>query len=459
MESLEYTLENEEQFWAEIEDILSVKCLSLHSVENVFRTYLNFIQKLGSEYLISQDNYDQCLEKLLESELFSAHTDRLRSLVINSLMRDENPISLQILVKFLLHDEQRNDATFEAMKQKGCFPRLVKIIIPGQKKDIALSSLLLELLFEMTCCQKLSTDDLSQVNDEFVMNLLSMIEELSNDPEDLYHYLAIRVLLVLNEQYMLASIMPQKDSPLLTNRVVNLLSSSGSSFMTFGQNLILLLNRETGSSLQLLILKLFYLLFTNPSTYEYFYTNDLRVIIDVIIRNLLDLPSESKSLRHTYLRVLHPLLAHTQLNQPPYYKREEIMNVLNSLIIPRNTHWEPVDETTKRLVERVTNVSWLDKISSETMSEEAKTSVSCDFGIQRVDLNKKIQETTTHLNGKVKNSKSSPNNGKKMNKRATPPPVVKSRRNVPPQAPQSRQAGTTKRSPLPQIPTLRRARQ
>lgn len=257
---------------------------------------------------------------------------------------------------------------------------------------------------------------------------------------------------------MIASIMPQEDSPFLTNRVVKLLSSTGSSFMTFGENLILLLNRETEPSLQLLILKLLYLLFTNPSTYEFFYTNDLRVLLDVIIRNLLDLPSESNSLRHTYLRVLYPLLAHTQLNQPPYYKREEIMNVLNSLITSRNTHWEPVDETTKRLVERVTNVSWLDKISSQTMNDEAKTSISGDIEIPQVDLCGKIQKATTLFNGNTKESQSLSNDEKKLSKRATPPPVVKSRRNVPPPAPQSRQAITIKRSPLPQIPTQPKAR-
>ena len=46
--------------------------------------------------------------------------------------------------------------------------------------------------------------------------------------------------------------------------------------------------------LQLLILKLLYLLFTTSATYEYFYTNDLRVLVDVMIRNLLDLPDESE---------------------------------------------------------------------------------------------------------------------------------------------------------------------
>lgn len=151
-----------------------------------------------------------------------------------------------------------------------------------------------------------------------------------------------------------------------TNRVIKLLSLNGSAYMTFGENIILLLNRETETSLQLLILKLLYLTFTTKTTYDYFYTNDLRVLLDVIIRNLLDLPNELVSLRHTYLRVLYPLLAHTQLNQEPHYKRDEIVKVLSILGGSANGHWEPADETTLRLVERVAKVPWL---RDEDMSE------------------------------------------------------------------------------------------
>jgi hypothetical protein len=145
----------------------------------------------------------------------------------------------------------------------------------------------------------------------------------------------------------------------VTNRVVKILGLHGPKFRTFGENIILLLNRETETSLQLLILKLLYLLFTTKATYEYFYTNDLRVLLDVIIRNLLDLPNDLVALRHTYLRVLTPLLAHTQLSQPPHYKREEILRVLKVLGGSGNAHFAPADETTVRLVDRVSHVSWL----------------------------------------------------------------------------------------------------
>lgn len=124
--------------------------------------------------------------------------------------------------------------------------------------------------------------------------------------------------------------------------------------------------------MQLLTLKLLYLLFTTPPTYEYFYTNDLHVLVDILVRNLLDLPEEASSLRHTYLRVLYPLLEHTQLQFPPHYKREEIRKLLlvlggghladvpeGQISVHQWCHFEAVDETTKRLVKRCEGVSWL----------------------------------------------------------------------------------------------------
>ncbi len=159
----------------------------------------------------------------------------------------------------------------------------------------------------------------------------------------------------------------------VTNKIVKVLSAQGTKYKTFGENIILLLNREDETSLQLLTLKLLYLLFTTPPTYEYFYTNDLHVLVDILIRNLLDLPEEASALRHTYLRVLYPLLEHTQLQQPPHYKRDEILKLLTVLsgaqipvlpdvpnFIGHWTHFDAIDDTTKRLVRRCRGVSWLD---------------------------------------------------------------------------------------------------
>lgn len=47
--------------------------------------------------------------------------------------------------------------------------------------------------------------------------------------------------------------------------------------------------------MQLLVLKLLFILFTSNETSEYFYTNDLRVLVDVFLRELVDLDDESGS--------------------------------------------------------------------------------------------------------------------------------------------------------------------
>ena len=158
----------------------------------------------------------------------------------------------------------------------------------------------------------------------------------------------------------------QNPQSTLTNKVIKILSVYGSRYKTFGENIILLLNRENETAMQLLILKVLYLLFTSPPTYEYFYTNDLHVLLDIILRNLLDLPPSATALRHTYLRVLYPLISHTQLQNPPHYKRDELLRLLAMMGGVAIGHFGAVDDTTKRLVARCAKVSWLEESISDS---------------------------------------------------------------------------------------------
>ncbi|KAI9723722.1 MAG: hypothetical protein M1812_001022 [Candelaria pacifica] len=357
-----YTLDNEQQFWDELDDILSAQCQTHARIDSALRTYIRFSTTYREEYLQSEYDILRCSYKLLESSLFAAHQDYIRRQIVASLLQEDGADTLHIVGSFLLSDGRHNEWTFELMKAEGAFPRLVQLVQSQRDDDVGLHRLLLELLYEMSRIQQLSLEELRVIDDAFVMYLFQIVEELSNDVNDPYHYPVIRVLLVLNEQYMVCAHDPGPDNiPTkgLTNKVIKLLSTHGSGYKTFGENIILLLNRESETSLQLLILKLLYLLFTTRSTYEYFYTNDLRVLVDVIIRNLLDLPEESTALRHTYLRVLYPLLAHTQLQHPPHYKRDEISKLLTMMTTVRGAHFAPADETTVRLVGRCVKVPWL----------------------------------------------------------------------------------------------------
>ena len=103
------------------------------------------------------------------------------------------------------------------------------------------------------------------VDDDFVRCLFDLIEDLSYDVSDPYHYPVIRVLvsiamirqrkketnamlqLVLNEQFMISAHDPVDDrfsGSHLTNKVIKVLSAYGSLYKTFGENIILLINRE-----------------------------------------------------------------------------------------------------------------------------------------------------------------------------------------------------------------------
>ncbi|KAL4934030.1 uncharacterized protein BDV17DRAFT_251193 [Aspergillus undulatus] len=374
---LEVSMDNEQQFWNNIQEIVSVPCSTEDLIDNALRAYLSLSARYKEEYLPSEFEVTRCSFLLSSSAVFITHTDYVRRQMIYALLQEDDPVTLHIIASFLLFDGRQSEVPFQMLNEEGAFPRLLELLqaqAPHMEDDIAagLHRLLMDLLYELSRIQKIRVEDLILVDDEFVRGLFNIIEHLSYDANDPYHYPVIRVLLVLNEQFMISANNPDEQLPSipLTNKVIKVLSVYGNSYKTFGENIILLINREAETSLQLLTLKLLYLIFTTPSTYEYFFTNDLHVLVDILIRNLLDLPEEASALRHTYLRVLYPLLAHTQLRLPPYYKRDELKRTLSLLVrgqltgdtaadCERITHFDEVDETTRRLVLRCAAVEWL----------------------------------------------------------------------------------------------------
>ncbi|KAF9888363.1 hypothetical protein FE257_008796 [Aspergillus nanangensis] len=390
MES-EVALGNEQHFWDEIQEIVSAPCSSEDLIDNTLRSYLSLATQYKGEYLRSDLEVSRCSYKLLSSNLFANHADYIRKQMIFGLLQEDDSDTLSLIASFLLFDGRRNEIVLRVMNEEGVFPRLLELLQAQNKKkesdgdEAGLHRLLMDLMYELSRIQRIRIEDLVLVDDDFIKSLFEIIEHLSYDVNDPYHYPVIRVLLVLNEQFMISAHNPvdeRASSNPLTNKVIKVLSMHGNLYKTFGENIILLINREAETSLQLLTLKLLYLIFTTPRTYEYFYTNDLHVLVDILIRNLLDLPEEASALRHTYLRVLYPLLAHTQLKAPPHYKRDELRRMLNAMVRGRLSdsdadtekiilHFDEVDETTRRLVLRCATVDWIqEKQSVETTPTE-----------------------------------------------------------------------------------------
>ena len=163
------------------------------------------------------------------------------------------------------------------------FPRLLELIRGRVDDEVGLYKMLLELLYEMSRIQRLRLEDLSQSLTRWLGGPL--LKQFSSANRGRFHCMFIsnyrgavrrrqRPLslpcnkgigmcsrhfshqmlclrarqLVLNEQYMVSAHDPGPgESPAipLTNKVIKILSSQGSALKTFGENLILLLNRES----------------------------------------------------------------------------------------------------------------------------------------------------------------------------------------------------------------------
>lgn len=135
-----------------------------------------------------------------------------------SFVKDDDPDVLHFAAAILLFDGRSNEAAFELMQTEGAFPRIVELVRVQQDNDSGLHRLLLELMFEMSQMQKLGREDLGEltlakkqlliltyavtVDDGFVLHLFQLIEELSDDVDDPYHYHIIRVLVRLQIPFL-----------------------------------------------------------------------------------------------------------------------------------------------------------------------------------------------------------------------------------------------------------------
>lgn len=391
-----YLIENAQQFWSELDDVLRVPSdgsATLSMLDTALRRFVSLCASYHEQFLQSPMQLEHACSLLLDSELFVFHSERMCELAIEDVASKTDPHSQLILYSVLLFHGRRQSNFIRSHKHwQPLIPLLmdhVLVEINPDTEDIYLGtpsissgsgsrssmvvghipieaklrSLGVRLLYEVCRVQKLSLHDLSVFNDQFLDSLFELVEQTRFMPDETLNYSVIKLIVALNEQFMVACLsnnqQPGAKGPELQNRVLTVLISRLGSSKTFGENMIFMLNRASRSAedlcMQLLVLKLLYILFTNKATSEYFYTNDLCVLVDVFLRELVDLDEESESLRHTYLRVMHPLLTKTQMRNVPY-KRTQIVLALESLI--QNGNIRDINPTTKRLVERCLGGEW-----------------------------------------------------------------------------------------------------
>lgn len=165
------------------------------NIDDSLRSWLCLASRCRAE--LSPSGYDaaECSERLLAGSLFDVNPEYVRTQIVYSLLQEDEAGALYVIASFLLLDGRRENAVFRSMVGEGCFHRLLDLI-DGRRdqEDPGLHRLMLELLYEMSRIERLRTEDLMHVHDGLVTYLFQLIEGLSDDAHDPYHYTVIRVL-------------------------------------------------------------------------------------------------------------------------------------------------------------------------------------------------------------------------------------------------------------------------
>ncbi|KAJ9103146.1 hypothetical protein QFC21_002568 [Naganishia friedmannii] len=395
-ETLPYDIRDRDEFWNELDQVLDLPdSPRLEQLDSTLRLYISVLSRYHA------GEHQQAITMLVKSDLFRFYSERMIGMIMTgaedaysgtSLLQ---PIEARLrLPAALLMYEVCRVQKLSAEELEGFddlfIDRLFEMVEITRDTDEVLNYAIIRLIYPLVELTWTSDRKLA-LNEQFMVSAvhttgttihsttgtttaLSAPITTRADPPPRNHYRAHS-----NSHPPFAGSMSSYSSAAAAgyqetankeakereeqskrdNRVLSVLMRRLGHSKTFGENIIFMLNRSQDNAedlcVQLLILKILYLLFTTHGTQEYFFTNDLQVLVDVFIRELVDLPDESEALRHTYLRVLHPLLTNTQLRENPY-KHAQIRLVLLSLI--SNSHIKDINPTTKRLVERCLAADW-----------------------------------------------------------------------------------------------------
>jgi hypothetical protein len=202
--------DNEEHLWNELDRCITSHCDSHEAIDDTLRSWLEVATKLRDQYHDSQDHLSICARLLTRSETFQENKDYIRTQIIHSLLQEDEPAPLHAITSLLLHDGQADDNLFPRMIEEACFPRLLDLIKGDSDGDgdSRLHRTLLHLMYEMSRIERLRVDDLDLVDDEFVHYLFRLIEHVSDDVQDPYHYPTIRVLVCQHKPSPISSDCP-----------------------------------------------------------------------------------------------------------------------------------------------------------------------------------------------------------------------------------------------------------
>lgn len=331
---------------AKYSDVLTVKIGEANFYDSIAEYVLQF------PYY--REHVEFCIRKML-SLLSYAVDCNLNNLKLNvdeleETVKDEVNRSIDINEKFIKaigwifhkHYIHYKKELLDTLRDYCGFTALLKVI----KNYIAISKTVADgtdvfgdsytnyllLLFDL-CKNYEFPKEISEI-DEGTLNFLFDKLKIEARIENESNFLKFRLLLVLNEQYIFKFGLKfdTDQEEFNKNSIMKVMTKNIKYFQVFCEILILNFNRDMDRVDQILMLKFLYIVFLNKCTNGIVYLNDLKIIVDIIIRELFNLQLDQYDyLVNIYIRVLNCLLINTELKKD-IYKKNELEEVLNYII-------------------------------------------------------------------------------------------------------------------------------
>lgn len=389
------------QFWNSMEETVKLsddKCKEESKVNSALVTYLKMATDSYKEFIrIDQDLYRMALT-LTESNLFKLQKKFCLSKLLSLLNIDLLEMNMKFLISYiLLCESKKNIHSLEIMidfqgfnvfynnlytefaylnkygEDKGFTQEQLTNPALNELNDIdaeivdemhQISTVLMDLLFQIFKFCKCNITALQLIDDFFVYFMMSSMR--SDVTTDLFNNAQFKLILVLNEQYMMFARKYE-----IENKIFKYLIN-GTISKKFTELLLLTFNRSEDVSIKIMMCKVLYLILTTTEdgiAMNFFYLNDLHVFVDVMLRELQDISENEEVLRNTFLRVLLPLLKNTELSKTQY-RRADIVKLLRYLtdfdnICTDGTVLHEHKNTVTLAFKCLTQVDWLSYTPSE----------------------------------------------------------------------------------------------
>ncbi|TPX31364.1 hypothetical protein SmJEL517_g05278 [Synchytrium microbalum] len=321
-----------EQLLHDLDDTLS------QPVEDIVPIVESVMQSVASKIHAIRGSHDMKIiaEELCQSKLFTDEGDQFAKILAKQDIEKLDADKGYVVVSLLFHVGQLSPNVYRRLAEDDWFTKLRDVVLSRAwasavfNKGDRMHHAAARLLYEVCRVQELSISEMELLNDELIQSICDTIERTRDDHREEFNYDLIRLLLIFNDQFT------KKNARTLVmiNRVLSSVGSRISHSKTLTENLVFMFNRADDMPTQILLIEFLKVLFEDSTTWDIIYTNDLRIVLDVIVRETRNVEDE---LQYMYINMLPPLLLNTNLGELNY-KKEETSKLLHELIHDRFGH-------------------------------------------------------------------------------------------------------------------------